>query len=150
MSCFKMILNKHKTNVDFLINYIIALRKHFSVDKTVLKYLKFIREKKIKQVDGARLIGKSVRQVQRMLKKYVNGGGKALIHGNRGKESQRRIPKEVRVKITDLYKKRYLQYSITHFTKKLAEDHEINICRDTVRSIINSQKLPQKKIANIS
>jgi hypothetical protein len=38
------------------------------MDKKILKYLEFIKEKKIKQVDGARLIGKSVRQVQRMLK----------------------------------------------------------------------------------
>ena len=120
------------------------------MDKKVLKYLEFIKEKKIKQVDGARLIGKSVRQVQRMLKKYLTGGFKALIHGNRGKASQRRIPREVRVKIIELYKTRYFQFNITHFTEKLAENHAIYLCKDTVRSIINSQKLPQKKIANIS
>jgi hypothetical protein len=37
------------------------------MDKKVLKYLEFIKEKKIKQEDGAILIGKSVRQVQRKL-----------------------------------------------------------------------------------
>ena len=115
------------------------------MDKKILKYLEFIKEKKIKQVDGARLIGKSVRQVQRMLKKYLIGGFKALVHGNRGKASQRRIPREVRVKIIELYKTRYLQFNITHFTEKLAENHDIYLCKDTVRSIINSLKLPQKK-----
>jgi hypothetical protein len=30
-----------------------------------------------------------------MLKKYLIGGFKALVHGNRGKASQRRIPREV-------------------------------------------------------
>lgn len=115
------------------------------MDKKILKYLEFIKEKKIKQVDGARLIGKSVRQVQRMLKKYLTGGFKALIHGNRGKASQRRIPREVRVKIIELYKTRYFQFNITHFTEKLAENHDIYLCKDTVRSIINNLKLPQKK-----
>jgi hypothetical protein len=51
-----------------------------------------------------------------MLKKYLTGAFKALIHGNRGKSSQRRIPREVRVKIIELYKTRYFQFNITHFS----------------------------------
>ncbi len=97
-------------------------------------------------MDGARLIGKSVRQVQRMLKKYSIGGVKALIHGNLGKASQRRIPKEVRVKIIELYKTRYFLFNITHFTEKLSENHDIYLCKDTVRSIINNLKLPHLKL----
>lgn len=85
-----------------------------------------------KEIDGtqaSKLINLSVRQTKRIkakvLKIQKNGGEsiRGVIHGNRGKESKKKIPQEKRDEIAELKQTNYSDFSTTLFKEKLEEIH---------------------------
>lgn len=89
------------------------------------------------------LLGLSVRQVRRLLKKQRDGGDGALAHGNRGRPSTRRLPAGIRERIVELAKGKYRDYNDCHFQEKLAELPEpIHISRSTLRTIRRAEGVP--------
>ena len=68
---------------------------------------------KIKQKRAAELMGLSVRQTRRLKKKYKALGITALIHGNRGKESNHKIKEEEIEKVMQIVKSKYYDFGPT-------------------------------------
>ena len=98
--------------------------------KEVNRYaiIKQIINKEINGTRAAELLKLSVRQIKRLKKKVKNNGPKALIHANRGKTSNRSIPKQERKKIIELLHKHYSDFKPGFASEKLDEKH--NIKRD--------------------
>ena len=87
----------------------------------------------IKQNVAAKRMGLSTRQVRRLAKAYRLHGANGLIHGNRGKESNRKIRDEVKLRALSLVREFYYDFGPTFAAEKLLEMHSINISSETLR-----------------
>lgn len=91
--------------------------------------------------EAANLIGLSIRQTKRLKVAVAQNGLKGLIHGNRGKQSNRRLPDKERNKIIKLLHKHYYDFWPTHASEKLVELHEIEHDPKTIRQIMIDEGL---------
>jgi len=77
-------------------------------------------------------LGLSYRQCRRSFKRYREEGDGGLVHGNRGRGSNRARPDEFRRAVLELYRERYEGFGPTLAAEKLAEDgYELD--HETVR-----------------
>lgn len=103
-----------------------------------------------KEINGTRaadLLALSIRQIRRLKGIVERGGAKDLLHGNTGKQSNRRIPDNEQKKIIVLLKKHYADFKPTFASEKLAERHAINRDPKTIRTIMITEGLwvPKKQ-----
>lgn len=97
------------------------------------------------EVDGAgRVLNRSVRQVYRMLKKLREKGLGGLIHGNKGKESPRKIKKTIRKRIVELARGRLSDINDTHLSEILLREERIRVSRPTLRRILRNAGIAPK------
>lgn len=104
-----------------------------------------IVEQKMTARHAAEMLGLSLRQVRRLVAKYRVQGAPGIIHGNRGKRPNNQTEEEVRNKILKLAKEQYQDYNDCHLTEELAENHELNLSRSTVRRIRRQGNLPSPR-----
>ena len=83
---------------------------------------------------AASLLGRSKRQVWRLLRAYRQSGADGLTSKKRGRPSNRVIPLEVRQAVMEIIKANYSDFGPTLATEKLREVHGITICRETIRA----------------
>lgn len=83
----------------------------------------------------AKLLGLGIRQIWRLKKAVAEHGAKGLIHGNRGKPSNRRLPQKEREQIAGILHKRYADFRPTYASEKLRDIHGIIHDPKTVRAI---------------
>ena len=75
-----------------------------------LKKLHIIRkaiEGSIKQIEAAKMLSLSDRQIRRLTVRVRQEGDSGIAHKSRGKQSNRRLPEEIRKKIVRLYRQKY-------------------------------------------
>ena len=87
----------------------------------------------IKQKEAGKRMGLSVRQVRRLAKGYRRNGCHALVHGNRGKPSNRKLREETKNKAITLVKQKYPDFGPTFAAEKLAENDAITVSTETLR-----------------
>jgi len=87
----------------------------------------------IKQKDAAGRMGLSTRQVRRLAHSYRQQGSRALIHGNRGKASNRKIREATRQHAVASIRQHYPDFGPTFAAEKLAENHDITVSSETLR-----------------
>ena len=85
---------------------------------------------------AARLMQMSVRHVRRLLAEVRAHGPAALAHGNRGRESQRRIAEDIRGRILALARSTYVGVNDHHLTELLGEREDIHVVRKTVQRLL--------------
>ena len=115
-------------------------------DRDRLVTLKKAKKKLITQREAAEELGMSERQVRRLLWALKKRGDKAVIHGLRGKPSQRRIDEEVekeaaKILSADVYR----GFGPTLAAEYLGKKHGIEASRETVRQWMMRGKLWQGK-----
>lgn len=114
-----------------------------------LHLVKKADEKLLTQKDAATMLNISERQFRRILATFRKNGYCGLIHQNRGKVSPKRISAEKTTSIVNLYQSDFLGYKPTFFTERIAEEHNIQISKESVRTIlINHDLWTPKKIKN--
>lgn len=97
-----------------------------------------------KQINGtaaARQLNLSVRQIKRLKVKVKNFGAKSLIHGNRGKTSNRKIDQKIIAQTKIFLKKLYSDFRPTFANEQLKEKHQIQLSKEKVRQIMIAEKL---------
>jgi hypothetical protein len=111
--------------------------------KELTKYdiIKRLLRKDINGTTAAELIGLSIRQTKRLKAAVKKYGPEALIHGNRGRQSNRRLPDKERQKIIKLLGKYYYDFWPTHASEKLKELHDISHDPKTIRQIMIDEEL---------
>jgi len=82
-----------------------------------------------------------VRQIYRLKTKVKEKGDEGLIHGNRGKSSNRRMPDRERREIANLLHQHYPDFKPTHASEKLETVHGIKRDPKTVRQIMTEEGL---------
>ncbi len=98
-----------------------------------IRVLQKIMDRQVSQVDGARIMGISDRQVRRMIKKIRGNGIASIVHQSRGKPSPKKMDKELREKTLCLYEEKYPDFGPTFAHEKLRDHHGIQISRETLR-----------------
>ncbi len=85
---------------------------------------------------AADLLGLSVRQVRRLRTAYRRRGAHALVHGNRGRPSPRRVDAAIRDRVIALARTTYAEVNHKHFTELLAEREGLSLSHPTVHRIL--------------
>lgn len=92
-----------------------------------------VTEKKLTQKRAGEVLELSVRQIRRLVGKYREEGEKGLVHGSRGRASNRRHPEELRQRVLKVYEKQYHDFGPTLAREKLEERQKIKIGTETLR-----------------
>ena len=111
-------------------------------DRDRLVALKKARKRLVTQREAAAELELSVRQVQRLLEALKQRGDKAVVHGLRGRPSQRRIEEAVeREAVTILSADVYKGFGPTLAAEYLRDKHGIEASKETVRQWMIRGKL---------
>jgi transposase len=102
-----------------------------------LVVLKKALKKLIKQSQAATELGISARQVRRLLRGLRAKGDKVVVHGLRGRASNRKVGEEEREKITRILSEEvYRGFGPTLASEYLAKKHDVKIGREALRQIM--------------
>jgi len=112
---------------------------YISMSQKELDKLEIIKKSLRKEIivqEAAKLIDLSERQVYRLRAKIKEQGAQGLVHGNRGKSSNHRMPVQEQEAIVKLLNKYYADFRPTHASEKLAEKHNLTKHPTTIRQIM--------------
>jgi len=91
-------------------------------ERDVLRVMAPLLKGERTQVEAARLLRRSVRQVRRIQRRLEAEGDRAVVHRLRGRPSNRRCDAAARRQALALYRERYGDFGPTLAAEKLAED----------------------------
>lgn len=113
-------------------------------ERDVLKIMQGVLEGDRTQAEAARLLKRSVRQVRRWQRQLEAQGDGALVHGLRGRPSNRRHPAAFRRRVLQAYRRRYDDFGPTFACEKLAEEGLI-VGVETLRRWLLAEGLWQRR-----
>src|SRR5690606_5598034 len=96
---------------------------------------------KLLWIEAAEIAGMSVRNMQRMRQRYVEGGYTGLFDQRRGKRSIHRIPMETAERVLALYRDKYFDCNVRHFHEKLREAEGIELSYSWVKQALQGAGL---------
>lgn len=91
------------------------------------------------------MLALSDRQVRRLVKAVRSRGEMGIVHGLRGKRSNRKIPEGVKAKVLSQYQKRYLGFGPTLACEKLLEVDHLVVSDETLRPWLMEAGLHEKQ-----
>jgi len=106
-----------------------------------LEVMQRLAEKRLSQKEAAEMLGVSVRQVKRLLKRYRRDGAGGMVSQQRGKVSNHQIRVEVKQKVLDFLKGKYRGFGPTLACEKLVEVEGLKISDESVRQMMISEAL---------
>lgn len=106
-----------------------------------LVVLNALERGEVLMAEAAALVGLSVRQLRRLRRAYRRRGAKALVHGNRGRPSSRRISEAIRQRLIRLAQTTYAGVNHRHLTELLAEREDLTLSHPTVHRILRAAGL---------
>ena len=92
-----------------------------------------LAERRMKQAEAARCLGRSVRQVRRLLRAFEQDGPAGLRDKRRGRPAPNRIPKAYQEHALGLVRAHYADFGPTFAAEKLQEYHDIRVAPETLR-----------------
>lgn len=113
-------------------------------EQNKIEVIQAVMAGRIEVNDAGRVLNRSVRQIYRMLRKLRGDGLEGLIHGNKGKQSPRKIKKAIRKKIVELARGRLSDINDTHLSEILLREEKIRVSRPTLRRILREASVPPK------
>lgn len=124
------------------------MKKHFTMsDKEVNRtpIMEKLIKKEIKQKKAAQILGLSVRQIKRLKKRYKTQGARGLIHKNRGKPSNHKIPDKEISRVVNLVLKKYWDFGPTLAWEKLTQYHQLSFSVETLRKAMINHNIWKPK-----
>src|ERR1700756_1913374 len=97
-----------------------------------LRVLHEVQQKQLTQVAAAQRLKISDRQVRRMLLRLRQRGDPSLVHGLRGRPSNRKLPARLEHKIVARLQQRYADFGPTLAAEHLAQEG-FSVSRETLR-----------------
>jgi transposase len=91
---------------------------------------------KTDQNEAGKMLGVSVRQIKRILRRYRAAGLPGLISKKRGRASNRRLAETVRASTLELIGTHYRDFGPTLANEKLAELHGIHLSIESTRQVM--------------
>jgi len=90
-------------------------------------------ERRLTQRQAAAQLGLSLRQVERLCRALRQQGASGLVSRKRGRPSNRKLPEGLREHVLNLVRNRYSDFGPTLACEKLAEQHGVDVSRETLR-----------------
>ena len=122
-------------------------------DRDRLNALKKAEKGLITQRQAAEEIGQTERHIRRLLVKLNSEGDQVVIHGRRGKRSNRKADEKSQAKaVAILGQRKYRGFGPTLASEYLGKHHQITVSRETVRAWMMEAQLwqPRKqKVAKV-
>lgn len=84
-------------------------------------------------------IGCTDRHINRLIKGYQDQGKSFFIHGNRGRQPAITLPADTRQLILDLYRTKYCDCNLTHYSELLTEKENIKVSVSAISSILRKE-----------
>jgi len=103
--------------------------------------LTLLEGKRISVGQAAKGLGLTPRQVRRLRVRLREAGPAALIHGNRGRRSDCRLPEALTTQILTLARGRYAGLNDVHLTEKLTTVEGFVVSRATVQRVLRAAGL---------
>lgn len=100
--------------------------------------LRLVLEGRITGAQAAASLGLSHRHVWWLLARLRTAGRRALVHGNRGRPSGRRLPAALRARILTLARGPYAGLNTTHLTEKLQAEAGLTVSRVSVHRLLGA------------
>src|SRR6266850_1649239 len=97
-----------------------------------LRVLHEVKQKQITQIEAARRLQISDRHIRRLLFRLGEHGDRAMIHGLRGRPSNRRLAARSELKILRRVRQRYADFGPTLAAEHLAQEG-LSVSRETLR-----------------
>lgn len=110
-----------------------------------LMVLNALERAEITVAEAARLLGRSTRQVRRLRVAYRVRGPAALVHGNRGRRSPRRLDDALRDAVATLTQTTYAKVNHLHLQQLLAEREGLHVSYTSLRRILHGAGLQSPK-----
>jgi len=104
---------------------------HKELDR--LEIIQAVAGKQLKQLEAARRLGLSVRQVKRLVQRYRDEGAAGLVSRRRGRRANNALADGVRQAVLALVRKHYADFGPTLACEKLAERHGHLLSVETLR-----------------
>jgi hypothetical protein len=98
-----------------------------------LKVLHEVEQGHLTQGGAAQQLGVTDRWVRKLLVRVKKEGDGGIVHGLRGKESNRRLPGSLRSKVLKLVKAKYGDFGPTLASEYLARDDAVEVSKETLR-----------------
>src|SRR2546426_6147137 len=87
-------------------------------ERDVLKVMALVMKGQRTQVEAARLLKRSVRQVRRIQRRMSQEGDRAVVHRLRGRPSNRQLDPSLKRRALELYRRKYLGFGPTLAAEK--------------------------------
>jgi transposase len=113
-------------------------------ERDVLVELRNVLDGKATQAEAARRLKLTVRQVRRKVARLIDEGDGSVVHGLKGKPSNRRTDAKVRKKVLTLYRTKYPDFGPTFAAEKLADDG-VSVDGETLRRWLLAEGLWARK-----
>jgi len=113
-------------------------------DRVRLEVFSRVRDQQITVTKAATLLRLSIRQARRLWRRYREVGDAALVHGLRGKSSNRKVPAATRAAVLKLYRENYHDFGPTLACEHLAGSGHV-LDRETLRRWLVAEGLWQRK-----
>jgi len=102
-------------------------------------------EGSLRQTEAAEMLSLSIRQTGRIINRVKEEGAQGVVHRSRGRQSNRKLPQEVKDKVLALYRQHYRGFGPTLAQEKLLERDGIFISDETLRLWLIGAELWKKK-----
>ncbi len=81
------------------------------------------RRRELSQAEAAEILGMSERTFRRWTERFDDEGPTGLLDRRLGRASAKRVPEEWAMRVEQLYRERYFDFTAKHFHEHLAKDH---------------------------
>src|SRR5215467_6995463 len=115
-----------------------------------LHWLKQAEAKQITQGQAAQRMKVSERWVRKLLSRKKREGDRVVMHGLRGKASNRRLAEGLRRRAMQLIEKQYRDFGPTLAAEYLGQQHGLKVGKETVRKWMIAAGLWMAKRARVS
>jgi transposase len=103
-------------------------------ERDKLEWLKRAKDKLISQREAAEKIGVSDRWVRKLLKRMKQRGDRVVVHGLRGRASNRKIPADAQAWVLEILKHPdWHDFGPTFAAEQLFKQHQIQLGKETLR-----------------
>ncbi|HEX3697908.1 MAG TPA: helix-turn-helix domain-containing protein [Polyangia bacterium] len=102
-----------------------------------LRVLQLVFQRRLTRVQAGQSLGISARQVTRLCGAFQREGAAGLVSRKRGRVGNRRLPPEIEAQVVALTRQFYQDLGPTLVRQRLAEQHGINLAKETVRKILS-------------
>lgn len=101
-----------------------------------LKVLHEVEQGHLKQRQGAEQLGMSERGFRKLLRKFRAKQDEAVVHGLRGRQSNRRLKEETAQQAVETVRQQYADFGPTLAAEYLHKDRQIAMSRETLRRLL--------------